>query len=167
MAELLAAGAAARLAVAAFSAAAAERDVAPELRALQLRVLAAASSVEAAGAAFERDARAAPLVRTLEEATAWVERRTGKLEAQNWLHKSAMSQRTKAEIARLDGEITKWCADLNLSASFGVFQLEGASAELRAAVAGLDAAQKALLVELRERDAAARNHVDAASPSLQ
>jgi hypothetical protein len=40
MAELLALDAAAHLAVAAFSAAAAERDVAPELRALQLRVLA-------------------------------------------------------------------------------------------------------------------------------
>ncbi len=109
MAEILALGAAARLAVAAFSAVAAERDIAPELRALQLRVLAAASSVEAAGAAFERDARAAPLVRTLSEATAWVEQRTGKLEAQGWLHKAAMSKKTKAEIARLDGEITK-CA---------------------------------------------------------
>ena len=65
MAELLALDAAAHLAVAAFSAAAAERDVAPELRALQLRVLAAATSVEAAGVAFERDARAAPLVRAL------------------------------------------------------------------------------------------------------
>ena len=111
MAELLAAGAAARLAVSAFSAAAAERDVAPELKALQLRVLAAATSVEAAGAAFERDARAAPLVRVLAEATAWVERRAGKLEAQNWLHKTYMSATTRAEIARLDGEITK-CASI-------------------------------------------------------
>ena len=109
MAEVLAAGAAARLAVAAFSAAAGEREVAPEVRALHLRVLAAASSVEAAGAAFERSARAAPLARTLEEATAWVERRKGKLESQSWLHKAAMSATTRAEIARLDAEITK-CA---------------------------------------------------------
>jgi hypothetical protein len=111
MAEILALGAAARLAVSAFSAVAAERDIAPELRALQLRVLAAASSVEAAGAAFERDARAAPLVKVLSEATAWVERRTGKLESQNWLHKATMSQKTKAEIERFDNEITK-CASI-------------------------------------------------------
>ena len=109
MAEILAAGAVARLAVSAFSAAAAEREVAPELKALHLRVMAAASSVEAMGAAFERDARAAPLVKTLGEATAWVERRTGKLESQSWLHKATMSAKTRAEIARLDAEITK-CA---------------------------------------------------------
>ena len=112
MAELVAAGAAgaaARLAAAAFSAAAAERDVAPELKALQLRVLAAAASVEALGPALEKDPRAAPLARTLQEATAWVERRTGKLEAQGWLHRAAMSARTKAEIERFDAEITK-CA---------------------------------------------------------
>ena len=108
MAELLAAGAAARLAVAAFSAAAAERDVAPELKALQLRVLAAASSVESMGASAAA-AHVAPLVKTLQEATAWIERREGKLEAQSWLHRAAMSAKTKAEIARLDAEITK-CA---------------------------------------------------------
>ena len=108
MAEILALGAAARLAVAAFSAVAAERDIAPELRALQLRVLAAASSVEAAGeAAFDRDERVAPLLRTLAEAMAWVERREAKAETQYWLHRAIMSDTTKAEIVRLDNELTK------------------------------------------------------------
>jgi hypothetical protein len=111
MAELLALGAAARLAVAAFSKATAVRDIAPELKALQLRVLAAATSIELAGPAFERDARVAPLVRTLDEATAWVERRQVKEEVQNWLHRAIMSDTTKAEIVRLDNELTK-CASM-------------------------------------------------------
>ena len=107
MAEVLALGAAARLAVAAFSAVSAASAIKPELKALQVRVLAAAASVEAMGPAFEKDARAAPLVETLKEATAWIERREMKLEIQSWLHKTAMSNPTKAEIARLDGEISK------------------------------------------------------------
>jgi hypothetical protein len=109
MAELLAAGTAARLAVAAFSRVAAERDVAPEVKALNVRVMAAASSVEAMGAAFERDARAAPLVAALKDATAWVERREGKLGSQSWLHKAAMAEETKAKIRELDERLTK-CA---------------------------------------------------------
>ena len=74
-----------------------------------MRVLAAASSVEAMGAALEKDPRAAPLVETLKEATAWVERRAGKLETQSWLHRATMSAKTRAEIEHFDVEITK-CA---------------------------------------------------------
>ena len=106
MAELFAIGAAARAAVLAFSAVAAEREVAPEFKALHLRVLMACSSIEAAGAGFERDARAAPLLRALTDATAWIERRTGKFDAQTWLHKVAMSAETRAKIQRLDEAIT-------------------------------------------------------------
>jgi len=112
MAEAVAALAISRAAVAAFAVVSAEREVAPELKALRLRVLAAASSVEALGPAFEaRDARAAPLLATLEEAATWIERRVGKLGTQSWLHRATMSAATKAEIERLDDALTK-CASI-------------------------------------------------------
>ena len=47
-------------------------------------------------------------------------------------------------------------AELSLAASVSTFRFESVGADLRAAVAGLDLSQKALLVELRARDEAAR-----------
>jgi hypothetical protein len=110
MAELLALGAAARLAVAAFSALSAMGEIDPKFKALQLRIIAVASNVSV-GTAVEGDPRVAPLNKAIQEATVWAQKRKVKLETQHWMHKAVMSSQTQGKIERFDGEIAK-CASI-------------------------------------------------------
>jgi hypothetical protein len=125
-----------------------EFKVGPALEALQVRVLLAFGSAATMGA----DPRVKPLLESLGIANAWLKSHADQ--------DVAVDGSVVRRIAELDADLSARCAAMGVDADLAVFRLEGASAklqaEMKAAIAGLGDAQKALLVDLRESDKEAR-----------